>query len=101
MYGALRGRLPARLITLFKIRSGYMLQDTVYRLAGVQFMSLVDPGPPSDVHGLVTVQLRDITRELTIVDIGTITALAHLILETERRVLVNCRINLRTFNEIY
>jgi len=34
MYGALKGRLPARLIALFKIPSGYMQQDTVYRLAG-------------------------------------------------------------------
>jgi len=57
MYGALRGRLPSRLIALFKIRSGYMQQDTIYRLAGVQFMSLVDSGRPSNVHGLVTVQL--------------------------------------------
>jgi len=101
MYGALRGRLPARVIALFKIRSGYMQQDTVYRLAEVQFMSLVDSGRPSDIHGLVTVQLRDVTRELTIVHIGTIIGLAHLIPETERRWLVNSRIDLRTFNEIY
>jgi len=101
MYGALRGRLPARLIALFKIRLGYMEQDTVYRLAAVQFMSLVDSGRPSDVHGLVTVQLRDVTRELTIVDIGAMIGLAHLIPETERRWLVNSRIDLRTFNEIY
>jgi len=103
MYGALRGCLPARLIALFKIRSGYMQQDTVYRLAGVQFMSLVDSRQPSDVHGLVTVQLRDVTRELTIVDIGTILGLAHLIPETYThcRWLVNRRINLRTLNEIY
>jgi len=101
MYGALRGRLPARLIALFKIWSGYMQQDTVYRLAGVQFMSLVDSGRPSDIHGLVTVQLRDVTRELTIVNLGTIIGLAHLIPETERRWLVNSRIDLRTFNKIY
>jgi len=88
-------------MALFKIRSGYMQQDTVSRLAGVLFMSLVDSGPPSDVHGLVTVQLRDVTRELTIVDIGTIIGLAHLKPETERRWLVNSRIDLRTFNEIY
>ena len=101
MYGALRGRLPVRLMALFKIRSGYMQQDTVYRLAGVQFMSLVDSGRPLDVHGLVTIQLRDVTRELTIVDIGTIIGLAHLIPETERCWLVNSQIDLRTFNEIY
>ena len=55
-----------------------MQQDKVYRLAGFQFMSLVDSGRQSDVHGLVTVQLRDVTRELTIVDIGTIIGLASV-----------------------
>jgi len=59
MYGALRGRLQASFIARFKIRSGDMQQDKVYPLAGVEFMSLVDSGRPSDVHGLVTVQLRD------------------------------------------
>jgi len=101
MYDTLRGRLLARLIALFKIRLGYIQQDMVYRLAGVQFMSLVDSGRLSDVHGLVTVQLRDVTRQLTIVDIGTIIGLAHVIPETERRWLVNSRIDLRTFNKIY
>jgi len=101
MYGALRGHLPARLIALFKIRSGYIQQDIVYRLPRVQFMSLVDSGRPLDVHSLVTVLLRDVTREPTIVDIGTILGLAHLIRETDRRWLVNSRIDLRTFNEIY
>jgi len=64
-------------------------------------MSLVDSGRPLDIHGLVTVQLRDVTRQLTIVDIGTILGLTHLIPETERRWLVNSTIDLRTFNEIY
>jgi len=64
-------------------------------------MSLVDCGRLSDVHGLVTVQLRDVTRELTIVDIGTIIGLAHLIPETEWRWLVHSQIDLRTFNDIY
>jgi len=100
MYSALRGRLPARLIALFKIQLGYMQQDTVYRLVGVQFMSLVDSRRPSDLHGLVTVQLRDLTRELTIEDIGTIIGLAYLIPATDRRWLVNIWIDLRTFNEI-
>jgi len=64
-------------------------------------MSLMDSRRPSDVHGLVTVHLRDVTRELTIVDIGTIIGLAHLILETERRWLVNSGIDLHMFNDIY
>jgi len=37
----------------------------------------------------------------TIVDIGTILGLAHLIPEEDRRWLVNSRIDLRTFNEVY
>ena len=64
-------------------------------------MNVVNSGRLSDVHGLVTVYLRDDGWELTIVDIGPILGLAHLILETDRRCLVNSRINLRTFYEIY
>ena len=78
-----------------------MQEDTVCRLAGVQFLSVVDSRRLSDTHGLVTVLLRDVTRELTIVDIGTILGLAHLILEINRRWLVNSQIDLRTFNDIY
>ena len=100
MYGGLRRRLPAKILALFKIKD-YTQQDAVYRLAGVQLMNVVNSGRPSDVHGLLTVYLRDDARELTIVDIGTILGLAHLILETDRRWLVNSRIDLRTFNEIY
>ena len=65
-------------------------------------MSVVNSGRPSEVHGLVTVQLREDPREWTIVDIGTILGLAHLILETtDWRWIVNSRIDLRTFNESY
>jgi len=99
MYGALRGRLPAKLVALFKIRD--CSQDTVRRLAGVQMLSPENSGRPSDIHSLVTVQLREDAREFTLVDIGTILGLAHLIPEGDRRWLVNSRIDLRTFNEIY
>ena len=78
-----------------------MQEDTVCCLAGDQFLSVVDSRRPSDTHGLVTVQLRGVTRELTIVDIGTILGLAHLIPEIDQRWLVNSRIDLRTFNELY
>ena len=54
-----------------------------------------------DIHSLVTVQLREDARAFTVVDIGMILGLAHLIPETDRRWLVNSRIDLRTFNEIY
>jgi len=102
MYGALRGRLPAKLVALFKIRD-YRCDntDTVRRVASVQMLTPVNSGRLSDQHGLVTVQMREDARGFTIVDIGTILGLAHLILEEDRRWLVNSRIDLRTFNEVY
>ena len=100
MYGALRGRLPAKLMVLFKIRD-YISKGGVRRLASIQMLSAVNAGRPSDVHGLVTVQQREEAREFTIVDIGTILELAHLIPEADRRWLVNSRIDLRIFKEIY
>ena len=100
MYGALRGRLPGKLLALFKIRD-YTHENMVRRLACVQMLNAVNSGRLSDVHGLATVQLREDTQEFTIVDIGTILGLAHLIPETDRRWLVNSHIDLRTFNEIY
>jgi len=100
MYGALRGRLPAKLVALLKIRDPRS-EDTVRRVTGVQLLRPVNSGRLLDLHGLVTVQMREDTRGLTIVDIGTILGLAHLIAEEERRWLVNSRIDLRTFNEVY
>ena len=100
MYGAQRGRLPGKLLALFKIRNP-TCDGTVRRLASVQMLSPVNSGHASDVHGLVTVQQREDARGFTIVDVGTILGLAHLIPEADRRWLVNSRIDLRTFNEIY
>jgi len=100
MDGALRGRLPAKLVALFKIRD-CRFEDRVRRLHGIQFVSVVNSGRISDVHSLVTVQMKEDAREFTVVDIGTILGLAHLIPEGDRRWIVNSRINLRTFNEVY
>ena len=54
MYGALRGRLPAKLMALFKNRY-YISEGGVRRLASLQILSAVNAGRPSDVHGLVTI----------------------------------------------
>ena len=67
----------------------------------VRMLSAVNSGFPSDIHGRVTVQMREETRDFRIVDVGTIDGLAHMIPEGERRWLVNSRIDLRTFNEVY
>jgi len=60
MYDALRGRLPAKLVALLKIRD-YRCDntDTVRRVAGVQTLTPVNSGRLSDQHGLVTVQMRE------------------------------------------
>jgi len=100
MYGALRSRLLAKLVALFKIRD-YRSDDTVRRVAGVPMMTPVNSELLSYLHGLVTVQMRKDTRGSTIVDIGTIPGLAHLISEEDRHWLVNSRIDLRTVNEVY
>jgi len=99
MYGVLRGRLPAKLVALFKIRD-YTCENAVRRVAAVRMLSAVNSGFPSDIHGLVTVQMGEDAREFTIVDVGTIHGLAHLIPEGERRRLVNSLIDSRTFNEV-
>jgi len=58
MYGALLAGLPFKLVALFKIRD-HRCEDPVRRLAGVQFVSAVNSGWISDVHSVVTVQMKD------------------------------------------
>ena len=100
VYGALRGCLPVKIVGLFIIKD-YRCKDRVRHLAGIQFVSAVNSGRISDVHSLVTVQMKEDAPQFNIVDIGTILGLAHLILEGDRRWIVNSRIDLRTFNEVY
>jgi len=99
MYGVLRGRLRAKLGTLLTIRD-YRSDNTVRPVAGVQMLTPVNSGCLSDQYGFVTVQMTEDTRGFTIVDIGTMLGLAHLIQEEDRRWLINSRIDLRTFNEV-
>jgi len=80
MYGALRGCLPAKLVALFKIRD-YTCENSLRRVAAVRTLSAVNSGFPSDIHGLVTVQMREDAREFTIVDVGTIHGADSLIAE--------------------
>jgi len=100
MYRALRARLLAKLVALVKI-TDYTCENAVPRVAAVRMLSAVNSGFPWDIHGLVTVQMREDSREFRIVDVGTIHGLAHLIPEGERPWLVNSRIDLRTLNEVY
>jgi hypothetical protein len=103
-YGALRGRLPGKLRGLFKVRNT-VTNAEVYRLAAVELLQAQpNAGRVTDVHGLVKVSTRRRTTgqvEFWIVDIVTITGLAHLIPDGDGQWLVNSRIDLRTFNDVY
>jgi len=100
IYGTLRGRLLGRLIALFK-RAVYMLHEMVYARVEVSFIRVAEGRRLFDLHPLVTVQLRDITRMCTILDSGIILGVTHLIPETDRCWLVNSWLNLYTFNNIH
>jgi len=78
MYGALRGRLPAKLVGLFKIRD-YSCENAVHRGAAVRMLSAVNSRFPSEIHCLVTGQMREDAQKFKIVDVGTIHGLADLI----------------------
>jgi len=99
MYGELTGRLPAKLLALFKIRD-YRSENSVRRLTCLQFARAVNSGRLSYVYGLVIVQIKEHASVFTGVDIGMILGLAYLIPEAEQRWIVNSRIDLRTFNEV-
>jgi len=100
MYCALRGRLPAKLVAFCKIRD-CTCENAVLRVAAVRMLSAVHSGFSSDIHGLVTVQMREDAQEFTILVVGTFHGLARLIPQGERHWLVNSRIDLRTFTEVY
>jgi len=106
-FGALRGQLPGKLIGLFKLRNVVAKAKTVHRLAAVQVLQAQpNGGRIVDAHGLVKVSRRCDTSEsdgngFWIVDIMMISSLAHLIPDGDGQWLVNSRIDLRTFNEVY
>jgi len=100
MYGALRVHLPAKLLALFKIRN-YTCENAGRRVAAVRMLTAVNSGFPSHIHSLVTEQIREGFREFPMVQVGTIHGLMYLIPEREQCWLVNRRIDLRTFNDVY
>jgi len=57
MYGALRDRLPAKHIAVFKIRD-YRSENLDRRLTGIRFTRAVNSGLLLDVNGLVRVHIN-------------------------------------------
>jgi len=59
-YGALRGRLPAKLVPVALCNiMDYTSENAVRQVAAVRMLSAVNSGCPSDIHGLVTVPMRE------------------------------------------
>jgi len=64
-------------------------------------LSAVSSRFPLEIHSLVTVQMRENAGEFTIVDVGKIHGQTNLIPEGVRRGLVNSRVDMRRFKEVY
>jgi hypothetical protein len=104
-FSALRGQLPRKLLELFKLCNLVVNVKTIHWLVIVQILKAQPNGRGIvNAHELVKVLWRCyMTNEIDfwIMDIMTISSWAHLILERDRRWLVNSRIDLWIFNEIY
>jgi len=91
----------AQLLALFKIRNVLSEAAAVHRLALVR---IVDPINGSRFHILsehIRVGNRINGRDMRILSIGAVIGQAQVIPSREKQWIVNHRIDLRTFNEIY
>jgi len=100
-YGDLRGWGVAQLLALFKISNVFSEAAGVRRLALLRVLDPIDSGRFHLASGHIRVGKRRSGREMRIVDIGTVIGEAHVIPTKEGQWIVNHRIDLRTFNEIY
>ena len=100
-YGYLRGRVVARLFALFKIRNVLNGAGDVHHLALVRILDPVGTGRFHRGSGHIRVSKRPNGRDMRIVGIGAVIKQAHVIPSGERQWIVNHRIDLRTFNDIY
>ena len=100
-YGDLRGRVVARLLAFFKIRNILSEAGAVHRLAVVCILDPVNSGRFHIARGHIRVGRRVNGRDMRIVSIGAVIGQAEVIPSGEREWIVNHRIDLRTFNEIY
>jgi len=100
-YMDLRGRVLAQLLAVFKIRNVLSGAGDVHRLALVHILDPVGAGGFHRRSGHMRVSKRPNARDMGIFGIGAVIGQAHVITPWERQGIVNHRIDLRTFNEIY
>lgn len=99
--GDLGGRLPAFLRGLLKLRGG---KNTSYRVAAVEVLWPMNGGKADPCDTLIRVQRRlykSAKGGTWVTNIRSILGMAHLIPYGEGRWLVNNRIDLKAWNDIY
>ena len=99
MYGEVRGRAVARLVELFKLRN-----VRTYVASRLAFVQVLDPVNGGRFHGAsrhIRGGRRRNGRNMRIIDIGVVVGQAHVVPYGDGQWLVNHRIDLRTFNDIY
>jgi len=99
--GDLRGQVVPRLLALFTIRNILIEVEAVHRLALVGILDPVNSGRFHIVSAHIQVRTWVNGRDMRIVSIGAVIGQAHVFPSGERQWIVNHRIDIRTFNEIY
>ena len=87
------------MVELFKIRN--VRTEVVSRLAFVQVLDLVIGGRFHGVRGDIRVCRRRDGRDMRIINIGVIVGQAQVVPYGDGQWLVNHRLDLQTFNNIY
>jgi len=100
-YGNLRGHLVPRLLALFKIRNILSDAAAVHLLALVRILDLINSGRFHIPSGHIRVTNWINSCDMRIVSIGAVIGQGQVISSGEKQWIVNHRIDLRTFNEIY
>jgi len=100
-YGDLRRRVVARLLAPFKIRNILIEGAGVHCLALVRILDPVKGVRFHIASGHIRVGNWINGRDMRIVSIGAVIGQGQVIPSREKQWIVNHRIDLRTFNEIY
>jgi len=100
-YGDLRGRGVAWSLAPFKIRNILSEAAAVHGLALVRILDPLNGGRFDIASGHIRVGNRINGRDMRIVSIGAVIRQAQVIPSGEKQWIVNHRIDLTTFNEIY
>ena len=91
----------ARLLALYKIRNVLSEAAGVHRLVLVHVLDLINGGRFHLPSEHIRVGKRSTSRDMRIVGIGAVIGQMHVIPSGERQWIVNHRIDLQTFNDIY